>query len=72
MSDLTKYIFDPVMRGATRLVAKENAWKSGSTTRNESRSSMGAPNIWRAPSMSETKLACVSIAPLGRPVVPEV
>ena len=61
----------PRLIGIRKLAVKEKEWKSGSTTRKrsaESRSVMMA----KQPSMSAQKLACVSIAPLGLPVVPEV
>ena len=51
----------------------EKAWKSGSTTRSVSLpSTVMSSNARSAPSMSAMKFPCVSIAPFGLPVVPDV
>ena len=72
LSDSTNSDSQPTYSGPQKLTVKLNAWKSGSTVRNESFSPMSAWNALYAPSMSVTKLLCVSIAPFGLPVVPEV
>ena len=67
----TKFMLLPRQIGIRKLAVKEKEWKSGSTTRklsSRSRSEM----MPKLPSMSAQKLPCVSIAPLGLPVVPEV
>ena len=66
----TKEVVAPIRIGIRKFPMKENAWKSGSTFRKLSDASNGT----RATvcSVFATKLPCVSIAPLGRPVVPLV
>ena len=71
-SDCMKQICAPMTIGQTKLVVNEKAWKSGNTTKNESRSVIFAPKHCSEPTMSCRKFECVSIAPFGLPVVPDV
>ena len=45
-------------------------WNSGSAW--SSTSSGPKPHVWCSASAFDARLSCVSMAPLGRPVVPEV
>ena len=71
-SDSLKNIGLPFIIGTTKLVQNAYAWKSGRMTRNVSSFVIGMPNAPNAPSASDVKFPCVSIAPLGLPVVPDV
>ena len=44
-SDWQKLSDAPFMNGATKFAENENAWKSGSTTKNESEGPTGAPKL---------------------------
>ena len=69
--DWQKLIDAPFIIEAMKFAENEKAWKSGRTTKKESRS-VTVPKSVNAPSKSAMKFPCVSIAPLGLPVVPDV
>jgi len=48
-----------------------NAWNIGSTVMNRSRPGTSSSACWMLRVLKK-RLRCVSIAPFGRPVVPEV
>ncbi len=60
----------PCSRGVSMPTVAAKAWNMGSTTRRRSSSESSRAAVTL--SVLETRLACVSMAPLGRPVVPEV
>ncbi len=65
-----KPVLAPTLIGRMKLPMNENAWKSGSTLRKISLSNIGTRfKVCAALAMNER---WVSMAPLGRPVVPLV
>ena len=71
-SDSMKTALHPSSCTSMKFAVKEKAWKSGRTKKTESFSFRFALNVFIAPRMSAMKFECVSIAPFGLPVVPDV
>ncbi len=63
-------MFAPISIGMTVVTSCALTWKSGSTIPSVSPCTAGSSSA--SIRVSDRKFACESIAPLGRPVVPEV
>ena len=66
----TTMIFAPSLSGTSTQAVQAKVWNMGSRQGNTSRSQ--TRKDWMEASQFETRFACVSMTPLGLPVVPEV